>query len=112
MGRRGVRDCGLRIAGCGLGMVRGYLGSAIRKGRLLFGSFLCVASFLMLIGELQAVWAQEGGYGTTLNAVRERGKVRCGGNTASPAFGFLDSEGNTKGYQLILDLDRLENGSS
>lgn len=61
---------------------------------------VCMSVFVLIAGISQMALAQESGYGATLKAVQERGKVRCGGNTSSPAFGFLDSAGNFSGLDV------------
>ena len=62
--------------------------------------FVCIVALFLIAGVSQSAFSQESGYGATLKAVMERGKVRCGGNTSSPAFGFLDSEGKYSGLDV------------
>jgi len=38
--------------------------------------------------------------GSTLETVKERGYVICGGNANVPGFGFLDTEGNYSGFDI------------
>ncbi len=40
------------------------------------------------------------GYGTTLKAVKERGYLICGVNAQLPGFGYVDKEGNYKGFDV------------
>jgi len=40
------------------------------------------------------------GFGETLKAVKERGKLICGVNGQLPGFGYVDSEGNYKGFDV------------
>ncbi len=47
-----------------------------------------------------AMPAQASGYGEIMNRVRERGSVVCGGRTDLAGFGFLDANGNNKGFDI------------
>ncbi len=40
------------------------------------------------------------GYGATLQAVKDRGYLICGGNANLPGFGFLDENGNFSGFDI------------
>lgn len=42
------------------------------------------------------------GFGEILKAVQERGKVKCGVNTANPGFSFLDPSGKWSGLDIEL----------
>ncbi len=40
------------------------------------------------------------GFGTTLKAVKERGHLICGVNSELPGFGYVDQQGNYKGFDV------------
>ncbi|HFC10030.1 MAG TPA: amino acid ABC transporter substrate-binding protein [Chloroflexi bacterium] len=40
------------------------------------------------------------GYGATLKAVKERGHLICGVNAQLPGFGYVDDQGNYKGFDV------------
>jgi len=40
------------------------------------------------------------GYGSTLKAVKERGHLVCGVNAELPGFGYVDKQGNYKGFDV------------
>lgn len=44
--------------------------------------------------------APQGGYGTTLKAVKERGYIICGVNGQLPGFSYVDSQGNYSGFDV------------
>jgi general L-amino acid transport system substrate-binding protein len=48
----------------------------------------------------QAMPAQASGYGEIVKRIRERGSVVCGGRTDLAGFGFLDENGNNKGFDI------------
>jgi general L-amino acid transport system substrate-binding protein len=48
----------------------------------------------------EAMPAQGSGYGEIMNRVLERGSVVCGGRTDLAGFGFLDEDGNNKGFDI------------
>lgn len=46
------------------------------------------------------VAAAPSGFGETLQAVQDRGRLICGVNSQVPGFGFIDSEGNYSGFDV------------
>jgi len=50
----------------------------------------------------QAQPVQTSGYGATLKATADRGKLLCGVNTTSPAFAYVDASGNYSGMEIDL----------
>ena len=44
--------------------------------------------------------AAPAGYGATLKAVKERGYLICGVNAQLPGFGYVDNQGNYKGFDV------------
>jgi general L-amino acid transport system substrate-binding protein len=93
---------GSRDAGIALASVRGSsaVSAAPRKEKTMTITLRHIAAALATAAALAAGPVQAQGRSATLEVVKQRGNLVCGGNTGLPGFSIPDAQGNWTGFDV------------
>jgi len=68
-----------------------------------FNKFITLAiALLLMIGTLAACASQTSGTGSSIDKIKQNGKIRIGVFSDKPPFGYVDENGEVQGYDVYL----------